>query len=152
METTVREPISISTQKNEGGGLVHVPEKRSDVAYQRRAYQSTTVDQMEAMFAVSYTQQPLYELNSDLFILQKCAKTRREADPWWEVDLGRPQHIHSLVIDLIGSNSGQSFSLYILLLDGPVGFEDPFLHRYPLVPVTISLFLFSQCSEKMCCS
>jgi hypothetical protein len=56
------------------------------------------------------------------------SKTRREADPWWEVDLGRTHHVHSVSLSMKGSGH-ERVEVYILLLKGPVGFENPFLDR-----------------------
>ncbi|KAJ1435669.1 hypothetical protein B484DRAFT_325371, partial [Ochromonadaceae sp. CCMP2298] len=57
--------------------------QRQDVAAHKRCYQSSEVDGRTAAFAVF----PPYEQSS---------RTRREVDPWWEVDFSRSQHLHSL--------------------------------------------------------
>jgi hypothetical protein len=87
--------------------------ERRDLAEGNRAYQSSVVDDMEASFAVT----PPYT---------KHSRTRREADPWWEVDLGRPYPIHRITF-FIQPSAQQMVSLHIMLLRHPVGFENPFL-------------------------
>lgn len=87
--------------------------ERTDISCNRRAYQSSEVDNKAAYLAISepYT---------------KTSKTRREADPWWEVDLGRPYHVHSLSF-LISTAIRQKLYASIFILDKPLGFENPFL-------------------------
>ncbi len=50
--------------------------KRANVAIEKRTYQSSDVDNMVSNNAITVP----YHLN---------ARTRREADPWWEIDFGR---------------------------------------------------------------
>ena len=57
--------------------------ERFDVAANKISYQSSVVDRLDAVFAVT----PPYSL---------FAKTRRELDPWWELNLDRVTHIHSI--------------------------------------------------------
>lgn len=87
--------------------------ERTDIAHGQRAYQSSSVDGRTADMAV---QQP-YE---------KCARTRREVDPWWEVDFSRSYHVHSLSF-LISTGKHQKLRASVFLLDKPYGFEDPFI-------------------------
>lgn len=57
-----------------------------------RAYQSSDLDNKYAFFAIT----PPYD---------KCARTRREVDPWWEIDFGRPYDIFSIDFSLlVGKN------------------------------------------------
>ena len=76
-------------------------------------YQSSTVDGREAVNAL----EPF---------IAPGAKTRREADPWWELDLGVAQNIHSIDITVIGGLQ-QVLEMYIMVLENRIGFENPFL-------------------------
>lgn len=89
--------------------------ERKNVAEGQRAYQSSMVDNKLASYALL----PPYELSS---------RTRREADPWWELDFGRLQQITHLSFEvLVGVR--QLIHVYVMLLKTPIGFEDPFLDR-----------------------
>jgi hypothetical protein len=63
---------------------------RKDIAAGCKAYQSNEVDDHGPQNAVL----PPYTIGS---------KTRREADPWWEVDLGSTRHVHSVSISIKGA-------------------------------------------------
>ena len=56
----------------------------------------------------------------------KISKTRREVDPWWEIDWGKPKHFHSLSFNIINHLSQKLF-VSVCLLKRPTGHEDPFL-------------------------
>ena len=86
---------------------------RTDIADGKKTYQSNEVDGQGSNLAVM----PPYVLGS---------KTRREADPWWEVDLGMSYHLNSVSITIKGAVQ-QSLEVNLILFDGPVGFENPFL-------------------------
>jgi hypothetical protein len=64
------------------------------------------------------------------------SKTRREADPWWEVDLGMSYHLHSVSITIKGAVQ-QALEVNIMLFDGPIGFENPFLDSMKEVSVAM---------------
>ena len=89
--------------------------QRADVTLQGglRTYQSSTVDGLEADVAIS----PPYA---------KTTRTRREVDPWWEVDLCRRVHINSIALQVLTGHKQKIF-VSVLLLSKPQGFEDPFL-------------------------
>lgn len=95
--------------------------KRSEIAANQRAYQSSVVDGYSADLAVAA--RGLHNSSSSSVLI---SKTRREADPWWEIDFGRPQHLHALSF-LISTGIQQRLPVTVLLLSRPVGFEDPFL-------------------------
>jgi len=86
---------------------------RSDISSGCRVYHSSTIDDK---FADNAVNQP-YTLAS---------KTRREADPWWEIDLGRKYNVHSISF-LISTGIKQDLGLHIIVLEKPYGFDDPFL-------------------------
>lgn len=108
--------IDFSLQKPEANPLVVTTVvERTNVATNQRAYQSSDVDGHTADFAAA---EPA----------GKVSKTRREVDPWWEVDLGRSQNLLSVSAS-ISTGIKQSIHVSILLLPSPLGFEDPFLDR-----------------------
>ena len=79
-----------------------------------RTYQSSVVDGMEATNAVTVP-------------YLGCSKTRREVDPWWEVDFGgRDRNIHSISF-YSNLTSNSDISLTVMLLCKPIGFENPFV-------------------------
>ncbi|RYH28889.1 hypothetical protein EON65_10480 [archaeon] len=86
---------------------------RQNVALARHVYQSSNVDNKLAELAIT----PPYSQTS---------KTRREVDPWWEIDFGRYYHVHSISFD-VNVGARQAWEVYVMLLDKPVGFNDPFL-------------------------
>ena len=86
---------------------------RTDIAEGKKTYQSNEVDNHGSHLAVMAP----YDLGS---------KTRREADPWWEIDLGMSYHLSSVSLT-IKSGVQQALEVNIILFDGPVGFENPFL-------------------------
>lgn len=87
--------------------------QRSDIAVGHKVYQSSELDSKSAANAII----PPYDTAS---------KTRREVDPWWEMDLGRGYRVHSISF-LIATGIKQDLGLHIILLDRPYGFDDPFL-------------------------
>jgi hypothetical protein len=87
--------------------------ERSDVAQGKRTYQSSTVDNKFSSFAVL----PPFDL---------MARTRREADPWWEIDLGQTMQLIDLSFEII-VGVRQHLHIFISLLPKTLGFEDPFL-------------------------
>ncbi len=87
--------------------------ERTNIAEGQKTYQSSMVDNKLPGYAIM----PPYELTS---------RTRREVDPWWEIDFGRSQQIQSLSCEvLVGIR--QLIHVHVFLLDKPMGFEDPFL-------------------------
>jgi len=81
--------MEIVNNMNNGLRLyINTPINRSNVAVGRRVYQSSEVDDMgpENCITVPY---------------HKSSRSRREADPWWEIDLGRPFHLHSLSFSIM---------------------------------------------------
>jgi hypothetical protein len=81
-----------------------------------RTYQSSIVDNMDSTNAVTVP-------------YHAWSKTRREVDPWWEIDFGgRPRNIHSISF-LSNMASKENISIMVLLLKRPVGFENPFLDK-----------------------
>ena len=87
--------------------------KRSNIAESQRAYQSSEIDRKGAMNAVT----PPFSMES---------RTRREADPWWEVDFGRQFHVHTLSFH-VSTGIRQKLVVSVFLLKKGYGFEDPFL-------------------------
>ena len=87
---------------------------RTNLEVGMRAYQSSVVDGLEADNAISP------------FEPEKLSKTRREVDPWWEIDLNEPVHVHSISLEIRGALKCHIDGV-ILLLDEPKGFVDPFL-------------------------
>jgi hypothetical protein len=87
--------------------------RRSDVAPGNRCYQSSTVDGLSAEVAIS----PPYS---------RTTRTRREVDPWWEVDFSRRVHLESISLQALTGHMQKIF-ISVLLLSQPTGFEDPFL-------------------------
>ena len=114
--------------KSKDTGMITISTKleRADITKEKgiRAYQSSVVDGMCAENAVV----GLLARNEGIHVnslLDHC-KTRREVDPWWEVDLRRQRDIESLSF-LISTGVQQKLYVYIMLLKKPIGFEDPFL-------------------------
>ena len=95
-------------------GIAHDIQRR-DIAVNCKAYQCSIVDDKGPDGVVC----PPYD--------QGC-RTRREADPWWEVDLGKTQSVYSVSFTITGALQ-QKIHVYVLLLRGPIGFENPFLDR-----------------------
>jgi hypothetical protein len=87
--------------------------ERTDIAKGQRVYCSSSVDGRTAEMAT-------------LAPYDKVSRTRREVDPWWEVDFSRSYHVHSLSF-LISTGKHQQLTVSVFLLDKPYGFEDPFL-------------------------
>jgi hypothetical protein len=94
--------------------LKHVNILRSNISSSCiRCYQSSEVDGYIASNAINVQQ-------------NKISKTRREVDPWWEIDWGKPKHFHSLSFNVINHLSQKLF-VSVCLLKRPTGHEDPFL-------------------------
>ena len=101
--------------------------ERTDLAAGRRAYQSSVVDQCEAVNAVqpqpnhniSALASPSPGLNPGLSPYPSHhitkAKTRREVDPWWEVSLDQQCHVHSVCFK-IGCSKQSDTSVFVFLL------------------------------------
>mmetsp|Transcript_23164 Transcript_23164/g.33959 ORF Transcript_23164/g.33959 Transcript_23164/m.33959 type:complete len:1078 (-) Transcript_23164:146-3379(-) len=106
---------------------------RKNIAVGCRAYQSNEVDSQGPHLAL----EPPY-INS--------SKTRREADPWWEVDLGKTIHVHSVSMSLKGALQ-QKVEVLVLLLKGPVGFEDPFIDSIVSTAVASHRLFLENCSK-----
>jgi len=87
--------------------------ERSNIALNKFAYQCSSMDNMAAEFAL----EPPY---------LKASRTRREIDPWWEVDLGGSYHINKICFET-ASASGQILGVSAMIFDNCVGYEDPFL-------------------------
>ena len=87
--------------------------ERTDIACGQRTYMSSSVDGRTSDMAVL----PPYE---------ELARTRREVDPWWELDFSRSFHVHSLSFN-ISTGKNQKLQVSVFLLDKPYGFEDPFI-------------------------
>jgi hypothetical protein len=81
-----------------------------------RTYQSSIVDNMDSTNAVTVP----YHLWS---------KTRREVDPWWEIDFGGRDRNLSAISFYSNMMSKENISIVVLLLKKPVGFENPFLDK-----------------------
>jgi hypothetical protein len=107
--------------------------QRRDIAVSQKAYQCSTVDDKgpEAVITPPHT---------------GGCRTRREVDPWWEVDLGRTQSVHSVSFTAT-STLQQKMSVFVLLLKGPVGFENPFLDDLLRSAVDWKEFAFEECTE-----
>lgn len=73
-------------------------------------------------------------------------RTRREVDPWWEVDLGRTQSVHSVSFTATGALQ-QKMHIFVILLRGPVGFENPFLDETLKVSCGWQEFVFEESSN-----
>lgn len=69
--------------------LYQTPITRKNISLGCKTYQSSEVDSHNSSNAIN----PPYVIGS---------KTRREADPWWEVDLGKTIHVHSISITIKG--------------------------------------------------
>lgn len=89
--------------------------KRANTAIDKRTYQSSIIDKMHSDLAITIP-------------YNQWSKTRREVDPWWEVDFGQPENIDSLTFDFYNHNLADC-SIYILLLQKPMGHENPFLDQ-----------------------
>jgi hypothetical protein len=148
--------------------LYETPISRNNISMNCKTYQSSEVDSHSSSNAIN----PPFNDGS---------KTRREADPWYEVDLGKTIHVHSVALTVKGPTQQKvstlftvlfhciadslpshspplpSFcqvNLHIFLFKGPVGFENPFVDRSPLLlppPFRCSLMAFpppSSCSVR----
>ena len=108
--------IDTVVNMNNGPKLqIITPMRRTNIAVEKRAYQSSEVDHMgpENAITVPY---------------HKASRSRREADPWWEVDLGQPYHAHSITFDVMAQKA-QAIEAHVILMSKPYGFEEPFLDK-----------------------
>ena len=96
--------------------LFHQAVSRKNIAIDRRTYQSSEIDDYGSTYAITVP----YFYGS---------KTRRLADSWWEIDLEKSFHLHSVSFGVFGVPN-DTLELNVMLFKGPVGFEDPFLARY----------------------
>ena len=108
--------------------------QRTNVAVEKRVYQSSEVDDMapENSITIPYT---------------RTSRTRREADPWWEIDLGRSYHLHSISFDIMAQKAAD-FECIVMLLSKPQGFETPFLDRLQRLATANQEFTISKVREK----
>jgi hypothetical protein len=81
--------------------LYQTPIRRNNISMNCKTYQSSEVDSHSSSNAVN----PPYNDGS---------KTRREADPWYEVDLGKSIHVHSVALTIKGPTQ-QKVSMSSLL-------------------------------------
>jgi hypothetical protein len=86
---------------------------RTDVSQSKKAYQSSEVDYKYAIYAVT----PPFD---------QCTRSKREVDPWWEINLGWKYNIEEINFSLL-IGIRQYIEIFIFLLDKPIGFENPFL-------------------------
>jgi len=86
---------------------------RMNIAQNKKVYMSSVVDGMSADRAVASK-------------VTTGSKSRREADPWWEIDLLSTHHIESVEF-VINGGLQIEIPVAVLLLKRPVGFENPFL-------------------------
>ena len=93
--------------------LFHTPVTRKNIAISRRTYQSSEIDNYGSAYAITVP----YFYGS---------KTRRVADSWWEIDLEKSFHLHSVAVSVFGVPN-DSLEVNLVLLKSPLGFEDPFL-------------------------
>lgn len=105
---------------------ISTPILRSDVAEHQRCYQSSTVDDKIASWAII----PPYTVHS---------RTRREADPWWEIEFGRTCSFHTVSFNLM-IHVRQNFEIHVMLFDLPVGFDDPFLDHITTTAIAHKTF------------
>jgi hypothetical protein len=102
---------------------------RTDVAQGQKAYQSSEVDYKFAYYA-------------NLAPYDNFTRTKREVDPWWEMDMGQKYNLDFITFDiLIGIR--QKIEVNVFLMDRPYGFEDPFLDNmcskgFPVYRVTFT--------------
>ena len=106
---------------------------RNDIAICQKVYQCSVADNRGPELAI----EPPYTNGG--------TRTRREADPWWEVDLGKTQCIHSISFTIFGTIH-QKLILYIMVLSGPVGFENPFLDKLITVSHEWKEYVFEECA------
>ena len=107
--------------------------ERTDIAFGHRVYQSSIVDNKSADFAIT----PPYE---------QFSKTRREADPWWEIDFSRSYHVHSLSFS-IATGIRQNLVINVILLNKPFGFENPFLDEIVKQSIVFKEFPIKESSK-----
>jgi hypothetical protein len=95
---------------------------RMNIAQNKKTYMSSIVDGMAADRAVSSS-------------FSTGCKSRREADPWWEVDLLSTHHIDFIEF-VINGGLQTEIPVTALLLKKPIGFENPFLDSVKREAVT----------------
>lgn len=124
-ENSVNDNI-MAKSKDTGTITISTKLERADITKEKgiRAYQSSVVDGMSAELAVTGLLSRNEETPIKLY-LDHC-KTRREVDPWWEIDLRRQRDVESLNF-MISTGVQQKLYIYVILLKKPLGFEDPFL-------------------------
>lgn len=106
-------PVDVAAAENLEKLTIRTEILRRDIAPGNRVYQSSTVDNLQANNAIL----PPYS---------KSTRTRREVDPWWELDFSRRHHIDNLTLQILTGHSQRIF-VSVVLLSRPTGFEDPFL-------------------------
>ena len=107
---------------------------RRNVAVDKRVYQSSEVDGMTAECAISVP-------------YHRHSRTRREVDPWWELDLGKIHHLHSISFQA-AAQKGQNTEAVVMLFRKPYGFEQPFLEKAQRDAIIFQEFTIPACSEK----
>ena len=144
-DDTIRESSSVDDNimsKSQDTGTITISTKleRADITKEKgiRAYQSSVVDGMSAELAVT----GLLARDEDVHVklsMDHC-KTRREVDPWWEIDLRRQRDVESLEF-MISTGVQQKLYIYVMLLKKPLGFEDPFLDSVIKKAVAVKHFV-----------
>ena len=133
----------MATSKDTGTITISTKLERADITKERgiRAYQSSVVDGLCAELAVT----GLLARNEDVHVKQSLdhCKTRREVDPWWEIDLRRQRDVESLSF-MISTGVQQKLYVYVLLMKKPVGFEDPFLDSVIKKAVVMKHFVLAE--------
>ena len=74
------------------------------------------------------------------------AKSRREADPWWEIDLDSTHHVESIVFEIMGGLQ-LNIPVICMLLQKPVGFENPFLAQLESTAAAKEEFIMPEIPE-----
>lgn len=111
--------------------------ERRNVAPGMRTYQSSEVDNFDASCAISYDNER---------DASKFSKTRREVDPWWEMDFGRQINLHSIEF-VIRAGTMQRLLVTVLMLKRPIGFEDPFLDSVKAQAITLKEFVVPESTK-----
>jgi hypothetical protein len=128
---------TVDTVPNTKNGLtlkIYTPITRANIATNNmainRVYQSSEVDDMKAENAITVP-------------YLKASRTRREVDPWWEIDLTQSYDIHSIEMDIMAQKA-QNIEANILLLKKPYGFEQPFLDQIRMKALTHKEFIIDE--------
>lgn len=142
------------------------PVNRNNIALFQKTYQSSVVDGYSPSNAIeernllkqtsllsksgfngkSKAQSVKEEEDDTIYTKKMFCKTRREADPWWEIDWGLPQNIHSISFKIGKKSPSNLLEINVLLLKAPTGFEDPFLDSAIRKAVATRQF-FTTCAE-----